>query len=229
MNRHDRRAAKARYAKSFPVTATHEAGHAVARVLTASDFGITEADAVDRIEVGLSSNTYGVSRNGPALLFSQATTYGPILSATLERFFHEVNKGLPGDQIRQNHFIKAFQAAESAGEDNSGWLRARMLIAVFGAAAEARHRGRDILHIWHGYEAECDLDTARRDGLYAGLSSSQTADFINEAIGRAEYLILQPHVWAAVTSVAENMPKHGTMSGERVVGLVQAAFKNAVH
>jgi hypothetical protein len=104
-----------------------------------------------------------------------------------------------------------------------------MLIAVFGAAAEARHTSTGIREIWSSCAAAADVKAARLDGLYAGLSPSQAEDFIGEAIGRAEYLILQPHVWAAVTSVAGNMPKHGTMSGERVVGLVQAAFKNAAH
>jgi hypothetical protein len=228
MNRHERRAlkAQAKSAKLSRVTATHEAGHAVARVLTAKDFGLDEADAVHHIEIGL-ANAYGESRDGSAMLLSGAVTYGPTLSAQLQQFFYLLNKDVPRDQVCENHIIKAVQVAEADGVDISDWLRARMLISVFGAAAEARYSGSDILAIWNDYAAEGDVQTAKTDGSYAGLSPSQTDDFIAEAINRAQYLISQPDVWAAVTSVADNMPNHGTMPG--VVGLVQSALLNAVH
>ena len=230
MNRHERRAfkAQARSAKLDRITAIHEAGHAVARVLTATDFGIAEAEAVAHIEIGLTS-ACARSRDGFAELISGAVTIGPMLSAKLQSLYETVTNGLPQDQIGTSHITRAFQLAEANGVEHSDWLRARMLISVFGAAAEARHTGRDILEIWNGYEAEADVNAARADGSYAGLSPLQTDDFIAEAISRAQVLISQPDVWAAVTSVANNMPNRGKMSGERVVRLVQAALVGAAH
>ena len=57
MNRHQKRAAKAK-AKSTEikrVVAIHEAGHAVARYLTAEDFGCTTDDAISSIDIGLAA------------------------------------------------------------------------------------------------------------------------------------------------------------------------------
>jgi hypothetical protein len=224
MNRHQRRAAKAqvRSAKLSRVTAIHEAGHAVARVLTASDFGIAEADAVDHIRIG-EADPYGQSRDGSAQLFSGAVTMGPMLSAQLQSLFKMTTEDVPRDQICTNHVIEAVRLAQSQGVDISDWLRASMLIAASGAAAEARHTGRDIRAILNGYQGESDLNSAKNTGAYAGLSASQIDDFIAEAIVRAKGLISQPDVWVAVTSVADAMPNHGRMSGEKVAALVQAA------
>lgn len=99
-----------------------------------------------------------------------------------------------------------------------------MLIAVFGAAAEGRYTGRDIEDVWNGYEAEADVNAARADGSYAGLSNSQTDDFVAEAISRARYLISQHNVWAAVTSVTDNMPDRGEMPGKWVVTLCRSTL-----
>jgi len=230
MNRHERRASKAqaRSAKLSRVTAIHEAGHAVARILTAKDFGIDEAEAVHHIEIEL-MNAYGASRDGSMGLLSGAVTYGPRLSFELQQFLGIASNGVPQNQISESHIVNAFQAAEATGHDISDWLRSRMLIAVFGAAAEAQYTGRDIEDVWNGYEAEADVNTARADGSYPGLSNSQTDDFIAEAINRARYLISQPNVWAAVTSVADNMPDRGKMAGKWVVGLCRSALGGSAH
>jgi hypothetical protein len=60
MNRHQRRAAKAQgiEKKLNPVIAIHEAGHAVARVLSAVDFGLP-AEKMISFDVEQISNTLG--------------------------------------------------------------------------------------------------------------------------------------------------------------------------
>jgi hypothetical protein len=134
-----------------------------------------------------------------------------------------VTKDVRREQICAHHIIKTVRLAETQGFDISDWLRGSMLIAVFGAAAEARYTGRDIQAILNGYEGEADVNSAKSTGAYAGLSASQIDDFIAEAVVRAKNLISQQDIWAAVTSIADAMPNHGTMPGEKVVALVQAA------
>lgn len=222
MDRQERRAAKARArgTKLDRVTAIHEAGHAIARVMTVSDFGIDEDMAVSYIEIG-SRSAYGKSIDGRAELVSRATTYGPTLSSDLQNVFNTVTANISSDQLGRNHIDEAIRVAEANGVDISNWLRARMLIAVFGAAAEARQTEKNIYDVWNGYEAEGDVRGAVSDGLHAGLSASEIEDFIDEAINRAKYLIARIEIWGAVTSVADAMPSRGRMPGERVLGLAK--------
>jgi hypothetical protein len=134
-----------------------------------------------------------------------------------------VTKDVRREQICAHHIIKTVGLAETQGFDISDWLRASILIAVSGPAAEARHTGRDIQTILNGYEGEGDLNKAKAMRSYAGLSASQIDDFIAEGIVRAKELMSRPDVWAAVISVANAIPDRGGMSGERVARLVHAA------
>ena len=77
MNRHQRRAAKTKHIdkKLDPVIAIHEAGHAVARVLSAEDFGLPAEKMISHIEVGNRQNM-GVSNfDNSVTMFSQAVQY----------------------------------------------------------------------------------------------------------------------------------------------------------
>jgi hypothetical protein len=58
MNRHQRRAAEAQDTskKLDPAVAIHEAGHAVARVLGAADFGLPAEKMISHIDVGTPEN-----------------------------------------------------------------------------------------------------------------------------------------------------------------------------
>jgi hypothetical protein len=83
MNRHQRRANKTKGIdkKLDPVIAIHEAGHAVARVLSAEDFGLPAEKMISRIDVGTAENLGKSYFDKSATLISQAITYGPTLSA----------------------------------------------------------------------------------------------------------------------------------------------------
>jgi hypothetical protein len=79
MNRYQRRAAKAaaRSAKIDGVVAVHEAGHAVARYLTAADLGVSTNDAISYIEVA--PNAAVTKSVDKRMIFrTQATTFGPL-------------------------------------------------------------------------------------------------------------------------------------------------------
>src|SRR5438067_9965781 len=81
MNRHERRAAKVavRSAKIDRVVAIHEAGHAVARFLTAADLGFSVDAAISYIEIAPDSAvTKSIDKR--MIFRMQAATFGPMLS-----------------------------------------------------------------------------------------------------------------------------------------------------
>jgi hypothetical protein len=100
MNRHERRAAKAqsRTVEMDRVVAVHEAGHAVARVLTASDLGLSSEEAISHIEVGI-GNSMAESKDGKMQLMSQAVTFGPMLSREIGAALKRITAGLPQNEI----------------------------------------------------------------------------------------------------------------------------------
>jgi hypothetical protein len=228
MNRHERRAAKARARRATldRTTAVHEAGHAVARILTASDFGISEDIAVERIEIG-SGSPMGESSDGHVKFISLATTYGPMLTAELQDVFSKFAASIPPEQIQRGHITEALKLAETSGSDLSVWLRARMLMAVFGAVAEARYLGKNVHDVWDDYSSESDVRGAVMDGLHAGLEAPEISDFIEEAIRRATFLIRQPEVWSAIVHVADNMPNRGEMPGSLVATIAKTSLTAA--
>ena len=68
----------------------HEAGHAVARYLTAQDFGYTTNHSISYIEVA-PATPVGRSVDGIMNLTLQATTYGPMLSKEIQEIAVEIS------------------------------------------------------------------------------------------------------------------------------------------
>lgn len=225
MNRHERRAAKAlgRTAEMSRVVAVHEAGHAVARVLTANDLGLSSETAISYIDVG-TGNSIGESVDGTMQLISQAVTFGPMLSKDIQAAFKRIAAGVPRDQVSRQHLTEAVRLARSAGADIEKWLRARCLIAVFASAAEAKHTQKSIREVWTSYAAEADVMAAFNEGYLAGLSTSEIEVFIEEAISRATDLIEQPHIQSAIYALADALPNSGKLPGKRAGKLVARAL-----
>jgi hypothetical protein len=118
MNRHQRRAAKTEGVdkKLDPIIAIHEAGHVVARVLSAEDFGLPAEKMISYIEVGTRQNM-GVSHFDKSVtLTSQAVTYGPTLSAELQAVFNRVAKDIEPNKLTEQHIIDAVRLHAE------GWL-----------------------------------------------------------------------------------------------------------
>ena len=229
MNRHQRRAAKAKGIdkKLDPVTAIHEAGHAVARVLSAEDFGLPAEKMISYIEVGTRENV-GVSHFDKSVtMICQATTFGPTLSAELQAVFERTVAGLDPSKLTQQHIIDAVKLAKDEGIDVTRWLRARMLITTLGPVAEAGHTGRFVDDVWNSIECEGDLKGAVEDGKWAGLPNEQIIFYINEAIDRSVVLMGQANVQRAVHALADALPVSGKLKGQRAVSIITRALAGA--
>ena len=117
MNRHERRAtaAKQRPLHLARVAAIHESGHAVARVLVATETGQPVNSAISRIDVG-TGQQIGQSVDGNTILYSMATTYGPWLPPIAESFVKSL--GLKSsDILAPKQMQEAMRTAEDAGVD----------------------------------------------------------------------------------------------------------------
>jgi hypothetical protein len=229
MNRHQRRAAKARGIdkKLNPVIAIHEAGHAVARVLSAEDFGLPVERMISRIEVGTAENLGKSHFDKSATLISQAVTYGPTLSAELQALFDRTTAGVDRSKLTKQHIVDALKLAKEEGVDFTRWLRARMLIATLASVAEAKHTGRQSLDVWNSMESEGDFKGAVGDGIDAGLTIEQTRSYIEESLDQSEKLIRQNNVHRAITALADALPVIGRLEGQRAVFVISRALATA--
>ena len=87
MNRQQRRAAKAKAKNATvdPVVAVHEAGHALARYLTAEMMGLSKEESVHSIVVHVPREMpKGKSVDGTMMTSEQATTLGPMFSKEID-------------------------------------------------------------------------------------------------------------------------------------------------
>jgi hypothetical protein len=229
MNRQQRRAAKAKgsVGKLERVVAVHEAGHAVARVLVAADFGLPPEAMVAYIDVGTAQKIGNSHFDKSVTLVAQATTYGPTLSAELQSVFDRMVKDLGIASFTKKHIVDAIALAKAEGIDVLRWLRARMLISTLASSAEAKHTGRPIQEVWNSLESEDDMSGALEDGVYAGVPNEQIGSFIEEALKRSEAIIQQANVQRAIHALADTLPDQGRLTGRRAVFVINRALAAA--
>jgi hypothetical protein len=233
MNRHDKRATKAtaRSAKIDRVVAVHEAGHAVARFLTAADLGFSTNNAISYIEVAPDGAvTKSVDKRMNFRI--QATTFGPMLSKEIQELFREECTSLRGlsGRIAFEALSGIITKARSAGLDVNRWLRAKSLISVFGAAAEARYTGKTFSDVFNGYENEGDRRDAIQDCMIAGMTEEEEDDIgavLDEAAAAAVNLIYRNEVWRALLALADKLPAAGRFEGKKAASIIEHALARA--
>jgi hypothetical protein len=142
MNRRDRRASRSPKPKLDRAVAVHEAGHAVARVLTAADMGYAPEIAIQDIEIGGSAVTV-LGKNTDGLnIESQAIARGPIFSLDIMAHLSRPPPYLDA-YLRQ-----VIMRAEASNADVTKWLKAKALIFACGTAAEAKLLGVPFDEVW---------------------------------------------------------------------------------
>lgn len=220
MNRHQRRKAEklTRSMKLDRVVAIHEAGHAVARVLTASDMGLKPEEAVAYIQIGGDIMSAHSSHDGQATLISQAITYGPMFSDEISAHMHD------RDTSREA-LLKIVSDARAAGADIERWATAKALISVFASAAEAKLRGLPLLDVWESYQSENDMRDMARDCGLAGLDDEGIDAVEQAALALASEFIEVPEVWRAVLAVADALPNRGELHGPKIASIVEQAME----
>jgi hypothetical protein len=104
------------------------------------------------------------------------------------------------------------------------WLRAKLFIAVFASAAEAKHTQRKVRHVWSSYAAENDVWGSFSDGFLAGLSRSEIEVLTEDAITRAAAVIEQPEIQSAIYALADALPNSRKFPGRRAGQIIAKAL-----
>src|SRR5579864_1746192 len=132
------------------VAAVREAGHAVARYLSADLMGFRADQAIDYIDIAPPFSR--PSLDAKTILAPKAETIGPVYSGPMMDF-------LKTDAISQS-LTAAVEACKAHGIDVEMWAAVRAFVCMAGAAAEARFTNRPLHEIANGYEWENDLSRA---------------------------------------------------------------------
>lgn len=227
MNRHERRRAAKDARKGnrtvAKVVAVHEAGHALARYLTAEALGFEADEAIAYIEVAFVPLPHA-SLDGKATLSSSAVTFGPMYSMAMIN--HLQSNPVPQD-MGPGHpvTIRAEVAAcKAAGIDVASWAALKAFVCMAGAAAEAKFTGRPAGEVVNGYECENDLSDAVRDCLLAGMTSAEATNVANNALDHAETAFADPRQWRAVLALADSLPVSGRVQGQRAAAIIARAL-----
>ncbi len=222
MNRHERRAAKARLKKKplDKVTAIHEAGHAVARILTASELGYAPCDAVDYIECGPDRH---LSHSRTHLLESQATTKGPMFSADIAENQQDYIKG-NGGVLTYDDMVNIVAQAKAEGCDIKTWCQTKLAIIAAGPAAEAKYINKPIMEVFESVQCKYDKNDAIGHCLMAGLPKDSIDAMIEGVLATSAETVQHPEIWKAIEAVADMLPAVGRVEGRDVATVVQRAM-----
>ncbi len=193
MNRRERRAAKAKakHRGIDPITALHEAGHAVGRYLIAPDMGIPEDKIITDIVVHSEGErpSAGTSIDGRVKYESLAVCNGPTFSAELGVLVPAATENLgisAGSAVSGLQALDLVQDVLTVGRDEGidvdAWVEARAIIIVFGPMVEAMQRGIPFTDVWDGEQGDGDRRDIIENGMAAGLSSDEIAVIIESAV-----------------------------------------------
>jgi hypothetical protein len=223
MNRKDRRKAAAQGQPNTmdAIVAVHEAGHVVARVLTARVMGYEPPEAIRYVRVETAPRHIGSSLDGTMSLKAQAITFGPMLSKPIQNALSQHLKGR--GEIMPSDLVPLIRNAREAGVDVGAWLQSRIIIAALGPAAEAKFRGSAFDEVWNSYESEADFKSAVQDGVLAGLPNEEIYQVIGQGAAIACRLVEDETVWRAILAVSQIL-KTGRTPGRRVAGVAIEAL-----
>jgi hypothetical protein len=150
--------------------AVHEAGHAMARYLSADAMGFRADEAIDYIEIAPPFSR--PSLDAKTILTPKAATIGPVYSRPNFLGTHSVSQNLTA----------AVEACKAHGIDVEMWAAVKAFVCMAGPAAEAQFTNRSLYKIANGYNCEDDLREATRYCLSAGMTTQKTSKICNGAL-----------------------------------------------
>ena len=226
MNRHERRAAKAKTRSQAidRVVAIHEAGHAVARILVAESLGWSPDEMLAHIDIESAPiDTGATSFDGTHGMKSQAVTFGQMFSRPMNDFIKQrMTDKLAAHgvvPVREADLIPVISEMRATSIDVDWWYRAMSIVLMLGPMAEAKLVGRPFEEVWNSYGSESDLSDAVRYGLMCGMTPEQIAAAVSENAQIAEQVMERPSTWAAILALAGRL-KYGRTPGDVAAKIV---------
>lgn len=187
----------------------HEAGHAVARVLSIGLVGITKEKAIRWIEM---------DEGTPHCSVSELPLDMPGLKEFGER--EGIMDGVPWT-VEQWRKLFSYMRI-----DPLEWAGVRLFEITAGAAAQAKFTGASFGLVWR----EDDGCSDDRDKVMAtcrriGLNGSEAMRLFAERAEEACVAMDKADVWRAVLTLAERLPATGRMPGETAISIIQNALR----
>jgi hypothetical protein len=188
-------------------TAVHEAGHAVARVLSIGRVGITKENAIRWIEMDSGTphcSVFELPLNMPGLKeFGEREGIREGIWPTVE-------------QWRKLFFFMGIDPLE--------WASVRLFEIAAGAAAQAKFIGVSFDVVWFDGGCSDDRQKATETCQRIGLNEPEITGLFVERSKEACTVMDRTDVWRAVLTLAKRLPTTGQMPGNTVVSIVQNAL-----
>ena len=212
--------------KDGQVIAFHEAGHAVARYLTAEEMGYSKDECIFWIEISNGSPVLNDSIDGQTILVTQATTFGPSYSKELDPYFNDVyaacRKGIGMDL---EELQRKAEEAEAAGVDIDKWLKATTLIAVMGPIVEAQVTKQEVDVVLNSYVAENDVGIFVRN-CRIGNRIDEVEEYYDTAVDQAIEHLGETKTLKAIWDLGTHLMKYGTTDGKTAARIIKAALED---
>jgi hypothetical protein len=194
------------------IAAVHEAGHAVARYLSADAMGFRASEAIDYIEIAPPFSRPNLGAK--SILAPKPAIFGPLYSRPMMDF-------LKTDSISLD-LTAAVDACKAHGIDVEMWAAVKAFICMAGAAAEALITNRSLSELAN--ECENDLVDATRYCLAAGMTTQEANKVCNGALNWAREVFDDPQNWAAVLALADSLPSGGSIKGSQIEKIITRAM-----
>jgi hypothetical protein len=196
------------------VAAVHEAGHAMARYLSADAMGFRADEAIDYIEIAPPFSRPNL--DAKSILTAKAATIGPVYSRPMMDF-------LRTDSVSQN-LTAAVEACKAHGIDVEMWAAVKAFVCMAGPAAEAQFTNRSLNEIANGYNCEHDIREATRYCLSAGMTTQKASKICNDALNWAREVFDDSRNWTAVLAIADSLPSGGRINGKWIEKIITRAM-----
>ena len=196
------------------VAAVHEAGHAMARYLSADAMGFCADEAIDYIEIAPPFSR--PSLDAKSILTPKAATIGPVYSRPMMDFLRTAS-------VSQN-LTAAVEACKAHGIDVEMWAAVKAFVCMAGPAAEAQFTNRSLNEIANGYNCEHDIREATRYCLSAGMTTQKASKICNDALNWAREVFDDSQNWTAVLALADSLPSGGRINGSWIEKIITRAM-----
>lgn len=203
------------------ICAMHEAGHAIAHVLSIGEMGYDISKAIHSIEMKMASD-WTVAQGMP-----QATTYAHTFSREIQvAAAHFVKACIQGHgELLLQDYPTIISLARASGADIDRWFRTRAFTAVSGAVAEALFSRQSFHNIWEGEQCKGDQENILLDAAAADMPADKLDATIDQMGALAAFFMEDPSVWETTCVLAKKLPRVGRMSGERAVRIITSELK----
>jgi hypothetical protein len=199
-----------------PITAAHEAGHVVARMLAYEDFGFP----LDYLKFLGFVHTLQPPRwtYDDGLTYPQGPISAPFFSREMERASEDLRKNYSHHRNTYDEYVaKVLEVSKAAGVNIEQWFALHVLQAVSGPIAEALASNRSFAETWGGH------DQAHVTWLadIADVDQHKMLSIINRMAAVSAYAMEYQPVWSAVAALAQKLSQTGLLPGKRVVNIVK--------